>query len=420
MKHLWRVALYEYQRNVFKKSFILLMLSVPFFIAFSIGLGVFLDSLEDNSLPVGYVDHAGVFDPTLSAPEITSTWTAKYDEPVEFIAYASEDEAAAALNAGNLQMIYVLPSDYAETRRVEQIIIEKPGENAERQFYDFMQINLLASQPAEIAYRTAAGTDVTVRSIDGRRSVPSGGPTFGLLMPLFITMAFLFMILMSSGYTMSAVADEKENRTMEVLVTSTSTTRLIAGKILGIVAIGLTLLATWTLVIVIGVGIARLLDVAWFQDLSLDWRSLLSILMIAIPAYALAIALMTGIGAMVTTTQEGQSISSIFFILHMVPLYISWNFINDPHGPLAVALSLMPFTALMTIGMRNLFTIVPTWQIFASMCVQIVCAAGAFWLAGRALRLGLLRYGQRLNLRNLFGRTKPLEGASKKSLEGAK
>ena len=84
-------------------------------------------------------------------------------------------------------MIYVLPSDYAETRRVEQIIIDKPGENAERQFYDFMQINLLASQPAEIAYRTAAGTDVTVRSVDGRRSVPSGGPTFGLLMPLFIT-----------------------------------------------------------------------------------------------------------------------------------------------------------------------------------------------------------------------------------------
>ena len=62
MKHLWRVALYEYQRNVFKKSFILLMLSVPFFITFSIGLGVFLESLEDNSLPVGYVDHAGVFD----------------------------------------------------------------------------------------------------------------------------------------------------------------------------------------------------------------------------------------------------------------------------------------------------------------------------------------------------------------------
>jgi len=247
------------------------------------------------------------------------------------------------------------------------------------------------------------GTDVTVRSLDGRRTIPAGGPTFGLLMPLFITMAFLFMILMSSGYTMSAVADEKENRTMEVLVTSISSTRLIAGKILGIVAIGLTLLFTWTLVIITGILVARQLGVGWFTDLSMDWRAILAILVIAIPAYALAIALMTAIGAMVTTTQEGQSVSSIFFILHLAPLYISWAFLKDPHGPLAVALSLSPFTALMTIGMRNLFTIVPTWQILVSMAVQIVCALGAFWLAGRSFRLGMLRYGQRLRWRSLFG-----------------
>jgi ABC-2 type transport system permease protein len=93
-----------------------------------------------------------------------------------------------------------------------------------------------------------------------------------------------------------------------------------------------------------------------------------------------------------------------------VPFYISWNFINDPHGPLAVALTMTPFTALMTIGMRNLFTIVPAWQAIASMVVQISCALGAFWLAGRSLRLGLLRYGQRLSWRSLFGRTRSPEG----------
>jgi ABC-2 type transport system permease protein len=403
MKHLWRVAWYEYQRNVFKKSFILLLLSVPAMIVFSIGLGIFLESLEDNPLPVGYVDHAGVFAAASTAPQNSSTWSTKYDDPVEIIAFASEEGAAIALNAGTIQVYYVLPPEYAKSRRVEQIYIEKPGENAERQFYDFMQLNLLSAQPTEIAHRAAAGTDVTVRSIDGSRMIPSGGPTFGLLAPLFITMAFLFMIMMSSGYTMSAIADEKENRTMEVLVTSISPTRLIAGKILGIVAIGLTLLFTWALVILIGIGVARQLGIGWFQDLSMDWSTILATIAIATPAYALAISLMTAIGAMVTTTQEGQSVSAIFFILHVVPFYISWSFINDPHGPLAVALSLMPFTALITISMRNLFTIVPAWQILVSMMVQIICTLGAFWLAGRSLRLGMLRYGQRLNWRSLFG-----------------
>ena len=405
MKHLWRVALNEYQRNVFKRSFILLMISVPAFITFSIGLGVFMESLEDNSLPVGYVDHAGVFAATENESGMHSTLLAKYDEPIEIIAYADEEQAGAALLDGKLQAYYVMPADYAETRRVVQVFIEKPGENAERQFYDFLQINLLSSQPAEIAYRAAAGTYVTVHSMDGRRTIPSGGPTFGLLMPLFITMAFLFLILMSSGYTMSAIAEEKENRTMEVLITSISATDLIAGKIVGIVAIGLTLLLTWALVGVIGIGAAKLLGVAWFQDLGIDWRTVLATLAIAIPAYALAIALMTAIGASVTTTQEGQSVSAIFFVLHLAPLYISWVFINDPHGPLAVGLSILPFTSLMTIGMRNLFTIVPAWQIMLSMMVQIACALGAFWLAGRALRLGMLRYGQRLSLRGLMGRS---------------
>ncbi|MDH3943367.1 MAG: ABC transporter permease [Anaerolineae bacterium] len=404
MNFLWRVALFEYRRNVFKKSFILLLISVPTFITFSIGLGVFLESSEVNPLPVGYVDEAGVFASVLTAPEIASTWNAENDEGIAFIAYLSEDEATAALNDGVIQAYYLLPQDYFETRRVEQIYIEKPGKNAARQFYDFMQLNLLSSQPPEFALRAATGTDVLVRSIDGKRVVSSDGPTFGLLMPLFMTMGFLFMILMSSGYALSAVADEKEIRTMEVLVTSISPARLITGKILGITAIGLTLLFTWTLEILAGIAVSRQLGVSWFMDLSMDWRIILATLAVGIPAYALTIALMTAIGAMVTTTQEGQSVSSIFFILHLAPLYISFIFINDPHGSLGVILSLSPFTALMTIGMRNLFTIVPPWQIFVSVGVQIVCALGTFWLAGRSLRLGMLRYGQRLTWRGLLGR----------------
>jgi len=402
MKHIWRVVIYEYRRNVFKKSFILLLISVPVFISFAIGLGVYLESQKDNPLPVGYVDLADIFSNDLDAPEIRSTWIDKYDESIDFINFLSEVEATEALKAGSIQAFYILPNDYKQTRHIEQVYLEKPGENAERQFYDFLQINLLSSQSSEIAYRVAFGTDVTKRSIDGRRVIPSGGPTFGLLLPLFITMAFLFMILMSSGYTLSAVADEKENRTMEVLVTSISPARLIAGKIIGIIIIGITLLVTWMIVILIGVLTAQQIGIAWFADLSMDWRIISATIAIAIPAYALAIALMTAVGAMATTTKEGQSVSTIFLILHLVPLYISWSFISDPHSILSVALSLCPFTALLTIGMRNLFTIVPTWQIVISIVVQILSALLAIWLAGKALRLGLLRYGQRLTWQNLF------------------
>jgi ABC-2 type transport system permease protein len=402
MKKIWKAALFEFQRNVFKKSFILLLISVPIFISFSIGVGVFIESTEDNPLPVGYVDKTGVFRDVVKLPENTKIGIVEKNKPLEFISYSNETGASTALAAGRIQVFYIIPTDYPQTRRIEQVNIEKPGNNAVRQFYDFLQINLLSSSPADYANRATLGTEITVRSVDGSRVVPSGGPTFGLLMPIFGTMAFLFMILMSSGYTMNAVAEEKENRTIEVLVTSTSTNHLIAGKILGIIAIGLTLLSTWTLEILTGVLIARGLGISWFQDLNIDWRILLTTLIIGIPAYALVISLMTAIGAMVTTTQEGQSVSAILVILHMIPLYVSWSFLENPNNPLGIVLSLCPFTALTTIGLRNIFTIIPIWQIAASAAVQITCSLGAVWLAGSALRGGMLQYGQRLTWRELF------------------
>jgi ABC-2 type transport system permease protein len=402
MNHIWKTAIFEYRRNVFKKSFILLLISVPFFIVFSIGIGLLMESTEENALPVGIVDQAGVFADAIELPKNITAGIVERNQPVQFIHFASEDEASASLIQGETQAYYIIPADYSQNRRVEEIYIKKPGKNAERQFYDYLQVNLVSNYPSEIANRVSLGTYVTVRSLDGQRVVPSGGPTFGLLMPIFFTMAILFMILMSSGYTMSAVADEKENRTIEVLVTSTSTTRLITGKILGIIAIGITLLVTWGLVIFGGALIAQQMGISWFQDLSIDWRIMTATLLIGIPAYALTITLMTAIGAMVTTVQEGQSVSSIFIILHLIPLYISVVFLKNPDSPIGIVLSIIPFTALMTIGMRNIFIIVPTWQIIASMIVQFTCFLGALWLAGKALRFGMLRYGQRLTWQGLF------------------
>lgn len=397
MNKLRRVAVYEYQRNVFKKSFLITLISVPLMVALSIGMGFMIETVRDDNRPVGYVDQAGVLAQALPAPV-----GASFDKPVELIAFQTEADARASLESREFQAYYLLPADYLETRHVRLVYLKKPGENAERQFYNFLQINLMSSHSPEFAYRAAAGTDVTVRSIDGRRTVPSGGPTFGILMPLFITIAFLALLFMSSGYLLSAVADEKENRTIEILVTSGSAQQIIGGKVAGILAISLTLLVAWTAVVILGIFLSVQVGIGWFQNLEMDWGTVLASAAIALPAYVLVAALMAALGAMVTTNQEGQSLSTIFVVLHLLPLYISLVFLNHPQSVLAIVLSILPFTALMTVGMRNIFAYVPPWQVVASVCVQTLCAFGAIWLAGRAFRLGTLHYGQRLSWRSLF------------------
>jgi ABC-2 type transport system permease protein len=297
-----------------------------------------------------------------------------------------------------------LAVDYFQTKDVSLFYLKEPRGSATRQFYDFIQINLLADQPTDIARRASLlGESVTVRSVDGSRQVPGGGPAFGIIIPILTGFAFLFLLLMSSGYLMQAVVDEKENRTMEMLTTSVSPTQLVGGKVLGIVGVSFTQLIVWTLIAILGVLIASSAGVDWFQDARLDWGSILATVALAIPTYVLASALMTAVGATVTSAQESQSTGAVFFILHLAPLYLAWAIIRTPNAVVPLTLTFLPFTALLTVTLRNIFAAVPLWQVALSVVIQILCAIGALWLAGRALRLGMLRYGKRLNLREILG-----------------
>jgi ABC-2 type transport system permease protein len=397
MLKLWRVAVYEYRRNVLKRSFILALLSVPLMIGLNVGIGLFMESSENDGSPVGYVDHAGLLTNPIAAPVTGSR------EPIAFIPFQTENDARLALESGDIQAYYVLAADYFQTKDVSLFYLKEPGGNATRQFYDFIQINLLTDKPTDRARRAVLiGENVTVRSMDGSRQVPGGGPPFGIIMPILIGFAFLFLLLMSSGYLMQAVVDEKENRTMEMLATSVSPTQLVGGKVLGIIGVSFTQLIVWTLITILGILIASSAGVDWFQDLRLDWGIILATVALAIPTYILASALMTAVGAMVTSAQESQSMGAVFFILHLAPLYLAWAIVRTPNGILPVALSFLPFTALLTVTLRNIFATVPMWQVAVSVAVQTLCAVGALWLAGRAFRVGMLRYGKRLNFREIL------------------
>ena len=397
MLKLGRIATYEYKRNVFKRSFLLTLLSVPLIIALNVGVGLYMESRGNDDAPVGYVDRAGLFaDPV---PVLVSGSR----EPLEFVSFQTQEDARGALESGRIQALLVVDADYGETREMTLFYFEEPGGSTIRQLYDFVQANLLADRPADIVRRAALiGEGVTVRSLDGRRQVPSGGPSFDIMMPMLIGFAFIFLLLMNASYLMQAVVEEKENRTMEVLVTSVSPVQLIAGKVLGVVAIGLTQLAAWIVVGVLAVVVASVAGIAWFQNASLDGQLLLTTVAVAIPAYVFAAALMTAVGATTISAQESQATGAIFFILHVVPIYLAGLIINTPNAVLPTVFTFLPFTALLTITLRNIFASVPLWQVAAAVALQVLYAVVALWLASRAFRLGMLQYGQRLNWRKLL------------------
>ncbi len=317
--------------------------------------------------------------------------------------FETEHQAQAALEGGEIQAYYVLSEDYFETREVELVYREEPGTNATRQFYDFIQVNLLADLPLKVANRAAVGENLVIRSPDGSRDFPENGPQPKVVLPILVSTMFIGLSLFSTGFLMEGMVAEKENRTVEVLFTSVSVQEMIRGKILGIVAIGFTQLLGWVLLgcLAFYAG-AYLFDVAWFQNLQVDWGVILVVLAIAIPSYVTAAALMFTLGATLAESQEGQSVGGFLYLLYMLPTLAIVAIARDVNGPTAVVLTILPFTSLLTISLRNVLTPVPVWQVGASIAVQVCLAVGSLWLAARAFRLGMLRYGRRLNWRELF------------------
>lgn len=409
MSKLWLITQYEYREHVFKKSFIFAILSVPLMIAVSVGMGWLASSLDSDDSPVGYVDEAGL----LAEPQMPPKRGGSPDEPnppghVPLIPFDTEEAARQALDSGQIQAYYVVQSHYLKTNLVELVYYAQPNWEVSSQFWDFMQVNRLGDLPPEIARRAVSGSNLIVRWPD---SVPGGGREFSQqtffnqFVPLCVGVAFIFLLLISSSYLMGSVTKEKENRTIEILATSISPVQLMGGKILAVVATSITQVLAWAIFIGLAILIVgSYLGVEPLQNLSLDSRILLKLTALAVPTYVMVAALMTALGTTIAEPQEAQQMMGLLVQPFMIPIWFLKPLVENSNGLLAIGFSLLPITALTTLCVRIAFSQVPNWQIGASVAIISACALGAVWLAGRAFRLGMLRYGQRVNWRELLQR----------------
>lgn len=401
MSKTWQVALHEYRRHVFNRRFVFGLLSVPLVIVLLVGLVFLIISMENNTAPIGYVDHSGLLADPVLAPKPEAP-----DRPVPMIAFATEAEARSALEAGRLQAYYVLPADYRSNGELRVVHVKDVKTPARRQFYNFLGAALLKDTDPTIAARLVEGADVTIQTADGSRSL-SGDNWFSFLVPMIAGIGFVIAMFTAGGYLMQAVVDEKENRTMEVIITSVSPNQFMAGKIIGDTCVGLTQILAWMLFIVVPILAGRN-TFTFLQGIQLSTQTLVVVVLTMLPSFVLVAALMATIGATVTETREGQQITSLISLPIWIPYLLTSLLMGNPNSPLAISLSMLPLTAPVTLLMRDGLIVLPAWQIAASSAIQILCTLGAIWLAGRAFRLGMLRFGKRLALRELFARSRPM------------
>ncbi len=400
MRKTWLIFVHEYKRHVMKKSFLFGILSMPLFIGVMIFVGFLTAWLDYNNAPVGYVDPYGILTSSKQVP------AAKMDlfPNVEVLPMDSEESARSAMDSQVIQAYFIIPENYLATGEVTMIKNDKTGENVSDDFGEFLVYNLIQDKPVEVINRLTEGSNLIIRSLDGSREM-SENNWLSIMLPVLSGVLFMIAVNISGGYLLQAVVEEKENRTMEIIVTSVSPDQLMTGKILGDLLVGLTQLAVWIIFVVIALQLVPTF-IPMVEIPKIELSYLLLIIATLLPAFVMISAAMGAIGATATESREAQQIAGWFTIPIMVPLWFITAIMLNPNGPISVGLSLFPLTAPIALPLRAMFTTVPAWQIVLVIAVLILLAIFSLWLSARVFRLGMLRFGKRVRLREAFGQAK--------------
>jgi ABC-2 type transport system permease protein len=218
---------------------------------------------------------------------------------------------------------------------------------------------------------------------------------FGNKIAMFLFSFLLYMALIFSGaMTMNAVVEEKNNKIVEVLLSSASSTELMAGKIFGTVIVELIQMIIWLSPVVL------LITTSWFF-IPTEFMPQMGIgyILYFLFNYGLAlttyVALYATVGSIFDNPQDAQSGVWPLLMLIMIPFFIAIGLQSNAQTSFAVIASLFPFASLIVMPARMILVEVPLWQILLSSLINIILLIGIFKLAGKIYRIGILLTGKK-------------------------
>ena len=246
---------------------------------------------------------------------------------------------------------------------------------------------------AEVEAMTAIAQapSITVGAVERQTSVG-----FNRFLPFVFVGLLVFGVMIGAQTLMTSTVEEKSSRVIEVLLSAVSPLELMAGKVLGQMAVSLLVLALY-----LGMGVLMLTSFAMIGLLD-PWLILYLVLFFLI-TYFLFAAAFGAIGAAVNEMREAQALVTPVMLVLMVPWLMAAPIAREPNSTFAIALSFIPPVNTLAMMIRMASTSPPPlWQVWATMAIGLAAACGATWMAAKIFRVGLLMYGKPPNFATLL------------------
>lgn len=274
-------------------------------------------------------------------------------------------------------------------------------------------------------------TVTTVRTDQEDQESASAGLSYGV--GVVLTFVLYMFLLLYGQMVMTSIIEEKNNRVLEIMVSSVKPTQLMLGKIIGIGLVALTQILLWCAILVVMTAFVlpailpadAAADVAAMQAGTLDPTAFSSDELEIISSVAMLgnvgfvvnlLAWMTAflifgflfysainaaIGSAVDNLQDASQLQTIVVLPILIGLVASMIAAADPNSGVAFWLSMIPFTSPMVM-MARIPAGIPTWEIVVSFVVLIASTYAMIWLAAKIYRVGIFMYGKKPNVRDLI------------------
>lgn len=220
----------------------------------------------------------------------------------------------------------------------------------------------------------------------------------GMFFAILIMVMLLYMAVIFYGVSvMRAVLEEKNSRVMEVLLSSATSTELMAGKLVGVGAVGLTQIGIWITMAAV-YALPALAASASAGEIHIAPLTLVAFALFFLLGYLLYSSVYAAVGAVITSEQEGQQLQFIILLPLILAVFMMGPVMRAPDSPVAMWTSMVPFFSPILMYLRIAIQPPPAWQIALSLLLLVATIAGILVLCARIYRIGILMYGKRPTL----------------------
>jgi ABC-2 type transport system permease protein len=382
---------HEFGQTARRRGFIIMTLIVPVVALILIAVVQLVSGTagpQPQTATIGYVDELGGFEQYTSQGNVT------------LVRFGTTSDATSALIAGNISEYFVIPADYVSTGVINRYTLEKQLEASPAvvgTINHFLVSNLLAGKVpvASIARVETPSNLVTTRLTETGEVAQEQGGYGNLIIPFIFGILLALSIIFSSTYLLQGLGDEKENRLIEVLLSSVSARELLTGKVLGMGAAGLVQVAAWVISAPFLLNVASSSIGGLASTIQLPPNFVVLAIVYFILGYLLFAVISAAIGAISSNSREGQQLIGIFTIPALIPLWFTSLLIFMPNSPAWIFFTIFPLSAPVEVIMRIGVSEIPAWQLVASIGVLILTIVGTLLLTTRIFRTYLLMYGKR-------------------------